>query len=100
MLHIEPPLKHAGRYVGWTHVADGEDPAEAVRDRYEQHVAGRGSPLVRAAVAAGCAIVIARIWPDVDRHFERRIKESKNARRLDPISQGELTLLEAIELNH
>ena len=100
LLHFEPSFKHAGRYVGWTHVADGEEALAAVRRRYAQHMSGQGSPLVKAARDAGCAVVIARVWCDVDRHFERSIKEGKNASRLDPISKGDLTLSEAIARHH
>ena len=100
LLHFEPSFKHAGRYVGWTGVAEGETALEAVRERYAQHVRGKGSPLVRAAVEAGCCVVIARVWPDTDRHFERSIKEGKNSSRLDPISRGEMTLAAAIQAHH
>jgi hypothetical protein len=100
LLHFEPSYEHAGRYVGWTRMYDGETPAEAVRRRYDQHMAGDGSPLVRAASEAGHAVVIARMWPSTDRHFERTIKKGKNASRLDPISRGEITLAQAIEAHH
>ena len=100
LLHFEPPFKHAGRYVGWVHVEDGEDAADAVWERWVAHVTGKGSPLVGAAAKAGCAVIIARIWEGVDRHFERAIKEGKNASRLDPISQGTMTLAEAVEKYH
>lgn len=109
LLHIEPeyvvetPGKKrqvAGRYVGWTGVSDDEDAGAAVRERYSQHVAGKGSPLIAAAVKAGHAVVIARVWPNVDRHFERAIKRGKNTSRLDPIVTGELTLMGAIEAHH
>jgi len=100
LLHFEPSFKHAGRYVGWTGVTDDESPLAAVQARYRQHVTGKGSPLVKAAVEAGCAVVIARVWADRDRHFERSIKEGKNASRLDPITRGEITLAQAIAAHH
>jgi hypothetical protein len=100
LLHFEPQFKHAGRYVGWTSVQPGESALEAVQDRFDVHMSGKGSPLVRAAVEAGCVVVIARVWEGVDRHFERAIKEGKNSKRLDPISMGQLTLAEAIERHH
>ena len=92
LLHFEPPYKHAGRYIGWTQ--------KSVQERWVEHVSGKGSPLVRAAVEAGCAVVIARVWEAVDRHFERDLKDQKNSTRLDPITQGELTLADAWAMHH
>lgn len=92
LLHFEPPYKHAGHYLGWT--------SRAVTERYGDHITGKGSPLVKAAVEAGCAVVIARVWHDVDRHFERALKNQKNSRRLDPIANGKMTLADALREHH
>ena len=45
VLHFDPPYRHAAHYVGWT--------AGDVEVRVGTHLRGAGSPLVRAAVAAG-----------------------------------------------
>jgi hypothetical protein len=77
LLHIEPAYRHAQHYLGWTH----EEYAEA---RVAEHLAGRGSPLIRAAVAAGCVVTIERTWTHVDRHLERRIKRNGARKRCCP----------------
>lgn len=74
VLHFDPPLQHARHYVGWT---DHED----VASRLEEHLKGRGSRLVRAAVAAGTAVQLAHVFVGADRHFERRIKKNKDVCR-------------------
>lgn len=81
LLHLEPGLPITGarvarHYVGWT---EGD-----VDDRLAQHCAGRGSPLVRAGLAAGCTVTLERAWPHVDRHFERRLKRRHETPRLCP----------------
>lgn len=81
LLHFDPGLPITGarvarHYLGWT---EGD-----VDERVRLHLTGRGSPLVRAAVAAGCTITLARTWPSVDRHFERRLKRRHEAPRLCP----------------
>lgn len=76
LLHFEPPLGHARHYLGW---------AKDHEQRFLEHCRGAGSPLVRAAVAAGCEVVTARTWHGVDRHFERRLKNRKETPRLCPI---------------
>lgn len=80
LLHFEPPYKHARHYLGWT-----QNP----ESRFDRHLAGRGSPLVKAALAAGSIVTVARTWSG-DRNEERRIKNGKNVPRLCPTCQGEL----------
>ena len=65
VLHLEPPYRHAAHYIGWT--------AEDVPGRVQAHLCGRGSPLIRAAVAAGVAVEIAATFPGT-RSLERRLK--------------------------
>ena len=67
LLHFSPRYRHAGHYAGYTTRDD-------VAERVEEHLAGRGAVLVRAAVAAGCSVTIARVWHDVPRRFELKIK--------------------------
>lgn len=86
LLHLEPGLPITGarvarHYLGWT---EGD-----IDDRLAQHHAGRGSPLVRAALAAGCCVTLERAWAHVDRHFERRLK--RRQRSTPPLSSVRLS---------
>lgn len=75
LLHFEPAyrapigdtgrVKVAGHYLGST--------AGTAEARLDEHLHGRGSPLVRAAVAAGCAIELVAIGAG-DKKAERRLK--------------------------
>jgi hypothetical protein len=81
LLHFEPGLRITGNrtarhYLGWA--LDHEA-------RLEQHLNGRGSPLVAAAIAAGAQVQVARTWDEVDRNFERRLKNRREAPRLCPV---------------
>lgn len=67
LLHFEPSFKHAKHYVGYTTRDD-------VNDRVAEHLSGRGARLVRLAAAASCEVTLARIWRDVPRKFELKIK--------------------------
>lgn len=58
-------VKVAGHYLGST--------AAPVEDRLAEHLAGRGSPLVRAAVAAGCRVELVAVGAG-DKKAERRLK--------------------------
>jgi predicted GIY-YIG superfamily endonuclease len=81
LLHFEPAYKHASHYLGWT---------EDIDARIDRHQRGQGSPLVAAAVAAGCAINLARTW-EGDRKLERKLKNRKNTpRQLCPICRGKV----------
>ena len=80
LLHFEPRYRHAGHYTGFTQRAD-------LFDRLDEHAAGgsASSPLVRAAIAAGCVVYLARVYPTGDRSFERRLKNRGGAARHCPI---------------
>lgn len=66
LLHFSEPLAHARHYFGFC----AEDDPSA---RVAKHLAGKGSPLVKAALAAGITVTLA--WTiNGDRNFERRIK--------------------------
>jgi hypothetical protein len=64
VLHFEPAYRHARHYVGW---------AMDVNVRVVEHLAGVGSPLVCAAVAAGVRVQVAVTIPG-SRFLERRLK--------------------------
>lgn len=76
LLCIEPPLHHARHYAGW---AKGADPAS----RVEEHMRGQGSPLVKAALAAGRAVTLVFSKPGT-RDDERAMKNRKNLRQFCP----------------
>lgn len=75
LLHFEPAYQHAQHYLGWTSDVDV---------RIERHCNGQGSPLVRAAVRAGCEVTV--VWTRTGtRSDERALKsKGKNSRRLCP----------------
>jgi hypothetical protein len=77
LLHLHPAYQHAKHYLGWT---EGE-PIE----RFRVHLAGNGSPLIRAQVASGGTIILARVWTDVTRNFERKLKDRHYSPKLCPI---------------
>ena len=77
LLHFDPAYHHARHYLGYT---SGND----VSQRVHAHLVGRGSPLVAAAIAAGCTIHLA--WTgEGSRDLERLLKRRKNGTRLCPV---------------
>ena len=68
-------LHHAGHYLGWC--------AGPVADRLAEHVAGQGSPLIRAAIAAGLRVDLVATWPGT-RALERRLKVGPHGTRVCP----------------
>jgi hypothetical protein len=80
LLHFERSYRHARHYLGYT------DDLEA---RLPAHRAGRGSPLVAAAVRDGIDFRLAATWPG-DRREERRLHRYRNSpRRLCPICRDQ-----------
>ena len=75
VLHIEPPYRHAAHYIGFTTRPD---------ERVAEHLSGRGSPLVRAALAAGHEVTVALKWHCGTRQFERYLKNQKGTRQFCP----------------
>ena len=70
LLHFDRSYQHARHYIGWT---------RNLEHRLTEHRAGRGSPLIAAAIADGIELELAAIW-EGDRHQERRLDRQKNAR--------------------
>ena len=72
LLHLEPRYRHAGHYLGFTEEAD-------VTRRVNEHLTGsaKASPLITAALQAGCRVSVARTWTGkgADRTYERKIKD-------------------------
>ena len=80
LIHLEPRYKHAGHYLGYTrgHWVD----------RVQRHVAGHGSPLIRAALAAGCKLSVTRVWRHGTRTDERRLKNGGGLSRHCPVCRA------------
>jgi len=74
VLHFDPPFQHAAHYIGFTEHED-------VATRLVEHLNGRGSPLVKAAVAVGSHVEIAHVFVNGTRTFERRIKNRADVGR-------------------
>lgn len=72
VLHIEPPYRHAGHYIGWTADADASR-------RFVDHLYGRGSPLIKAAVEAG-RIVTIELEIQAGRFVERKMHNRHGSR--------------------
>ena len=80
LLHFSPSYKHARHYLGF---------AWKVKDRVDQHRAGRGARLTQVAIEAGCELVLTRVWRYWFRMDERRLKSGKNSPKLCPICVAE-----------
>jgi len=80
LIHLSRPYRHARHYLGWT---------QNLEQRLAEHRAGRGSPLLAAAIADGIELELAATWPG-DRHEERRLHRYHNTpRRLCPICKAQ-----------
>lgn len=82
LLHFDPPLAHARHYLGW---------AKSIEKRTREHFNGtrKSSPLLRAALAQGSTLTLARVWEGEDRNYERRLKNRGGLARQCPICKGE-----------
>jgi len=82
LLHLEPGYKHAKHYLGFTEERD-------VTRRVNEHLAcgAKASPLIKAALQAGCRVTIARTWTDemATRTRERQIKNTRHVPDYCPI---------------
>lgn len=83
LLHFDPPYKHARHYLGW---------ADDIERRVREHLSAgsKASPLVRAALAAGCKVRLARVWAAYSRDWERSTKNGRNVPRLCPECRAQL----------
>ena len=84
LLHFSKKVaNHAQHYSGYT--------PNGVPERLATHLSGNGAKLVRAAVAVGCKVVVARVWEHEDwreaREHERQLKRQKNGPRFCPECQ-------------
>jgi predicted GIY-YIG superfamily endonuclease len=76
LIHFSRRLKHAAHYLGWT---------EDLPERLRRHRAGDGARLLQVIQQAGISWTLVRLWRDVDRQFERRLKRRGGRSRLCPI---------------
>lgn len=77
LLHFDRAIAdHAQHYIGY---------AEDVDARIAEHRAGNGARLMQVCAERGIGFVVAKIWPDEDRTFERWLKRQKHAWRYCPI---------------
>ena len=74
LLHLDPPLKHARHYTGWTSDLDA---------RLEAHRSGRGARLMEVVKEAGGTFRLVRTWAG-SRSLERAIKDRHEAPKLCP----------------
>lgn len=82
LIKLDSKLAHSQYYIGWCK----GDP----RRRLDMHRAGTGSKFLAAAMEAGIEFHIVRTWRRVDRNFERKLKNRKNAKQLCPIENPKL----------
>lgn len=78
LLHFQTPYKHARHYIGFAKQGNVERRIAHHRDR-------SGARLMAVVVQAGIDFVTARVWPDGDRTFERRLKKCHKPQRFCPI---------------
>jgi predicted GIY-YIG superfamily endonuclease len=83
LLHFESKLHHAAHYIGFAF------PETGVEKRLEVHRSGQGAKLLRALNEKGIQYWVARTWDEVDRNFERKLKNQKNSWRFCPICSAE-----------
>ncbi len=83
LLHFDQPYHHARHYIGF---------ATDLERRLIQHQSGSGARLVEVVVNAGRSFTLARIWPNTDRSFERRLHRRKDSPRMCPVCRQQLRL--------
>ncbi len=76
LICFEKKYHHAKHYIGF---AESD-----VEKRLEKHRKGQGAKLLKALNKAGINYSVVRVWEDVDRHFERKLKNCKNSKRYCP----------------
>ncbi|MBE7170531.1 MAG: endonuclease [Williamsia sp.] len=77
LIHFKTKLHHAEHYLGFVE--------RNLSRRIKKHKAGTGAKLLAALNRAGIAWDVVRVWPDGDRHFERKLKNRKKSRCLCPV---------------
>lgn len=80
LIHFSKPFGHAQHYAGVTNRDD-------IFERFDEHRAGRGARLCAKAVQAGIQLQLARVWANVERKFELKIK-GRGLRAICPMCVG------------
>lgn len=83
LLHFARKLGRVQHYVGYT------TDETTLPKRMHAHRTGRGGRLPNAMRLHGIDFEIARIWPDGNQAFERRLKKTRHHPSLCPICQPE-----------
>lgn len=78
LLHFERPYFHARHYIGYT---------DDLERRLGEHLSGQGSPLVKAVVNSGVAVIVAATF-EGDRDLEKKMKARHKAAHFCPICKG------------
>ncbi|MBP7735989.1 MAG: endonuclease [Spirochaetes bacterium] len=81
LIHFNKKLHHARHYLGY---------AEDVEKREKRHRSGDGSRLLHACNLQGIKYRIVRKWENVDRNFERKLKNRKEGPKLCPVCNKKL----------
>lgn len=76
LIHLDTPISHAQHYIGWS---------MAFQKRFEHHLNGTGAKFLAEAVRRKISFSVVRKWTNADGHFERKLKNRKNARHLCPV---------------
>ena len=79
LLHLDAPISEhhtAQHYIGWARNLDA---------RIEHHRGGTGARFTQVAGERGIGFDVVRTWEDVDRNFERKLKDRHAAPRLCPV---------------
>lgn len=80
LIHFQKPYKHAQHYLGYT---------DDLGKRFNRHVYGDGSKLLKAVRAAGISFYLVRTWNGVDRKFERKLHNHKKSWMKCPVCRSE-----------
>lgn len=81
LLCFNSKFKHAKHYIGYC--KDG-----GLDARMRRHRSGHGAKLIKAILSAGIDFVVSRTWDNVDKNFERKLKNRKKSQDLCPICKA------------
>jgi predicted GIY-YIG superfamily endonuclease len=76
LIHFSEKLHHAQHYIGYV--------KSNLSERLHQHKTGQGAKLLKAVNECGIEWEVVKVWRKGDRHFERKLKNYKKARRFCP----------------
>ena len=81
LLHFNTPYWHARHYLGYAQ--------KNLENRLLQHQNGTGARLMQVVNDAGITWKVAKVWPQGDRHLERRLKNWHGSGAFCPICKAE-----------